>query len=91
MYRLRLEHPDSQVSEGHYRLVDCDPTTFALIASGQPQLADLTDQEIQDRGMAPGTWYFTAVWNPDAVCWVNDLTQEQAHAVYLTWSRPSYA
>lgn len=91
MYRLQLEQKNRAESSGHYQLTHCDLPTFVSIVTGQPVLAAIADQEIQDRGMDPGAWYYTAVWNPDAACWVNDLSEDQAVGVYDQYSRPNYA
>ena len=84
MYRLLLSS-DYQANVG-YQNRDLDETTFQRIASGEWVEGD---QEAQAR-LSIETVYYTAVWNPDTNCYVNDLAQDQIAAAYASYAREVY-
>lgn len=77
MYRLQTNFT------GEYQVRDLDQETFASIATGVLVRAD---QEAQARHSDQLTVY-TAVWNPDANEYVNNLAQEQVTAAFESWAR----
>ena len=84
MYRLLLS-TDSQPDIG-YQNRDLDLTTFERIATGAWVEGDA---EAQAR-LSIETVYYTAVWNPDSECFVNDLSQDQIAAAYASYAREVY-
>ena len=84
MFRLLLS-TDSQPDIG-YQNRDLDQATFERIASG---VRVEGDDEAQDR-ISIETVYYTAVWNPDSECFVNDLAQDQIAAAYASYAREIY-
>ena len=84
MYRLLLS-TDSQPSIG-YQNRDLDQATFQRIASGEWVIGD---DQAQAR-LSIETVYYTAVWNPDSECYVNDLSQDQIAAAYASYAREVY-
>ena len=84
MFRLLLS-TDSQPDIG-YQNRDLDLTTFELIATG---VRVEGDAEAQAR-LSIETVYYTAVWNPDSECFVNDLSQDQIAAAYASYAREVY-
>lgn len=84
MFRLLLS-TDSQPDIG-YQNKDLDQATFERIATG---VWVIGDAEAQDR-ISIETVYYTAVWNPDSECFVNDLSQDQIAAAYASYAREVY-
>ena len=84
MYRILLS-TDSQAAIG-YENRDLDLTTFESIGTG---VWVEGDAEAQAR-LSIETVYYTAVWNPDAECFVNDLSQDQIAAAYASYAREVY-
>jgi hypothetical protein len=84
MYRLLLSS-DAQPDIG-YQNRNLDQPTFERIASGDRVEADT---EAQDR-LSIETVYYTGVWNPDTMCFVNDLSQDQIAAAYASYAREVY-
>jgi len=88
MYRLELIYDQFPDEVGHYGVRELDEATFVSIATGTPVPADLEYERIYRN--RPGDAKFTRVWNPETNEWVNNLTEEQARAVYLPWWRSEY-
>jgi hypothetical protein len=84
MYRLLLSS-DCQANVG-YQNRDLDESTFQRIVTGEWVEGDA---EAQDR-LSIETVYYAGVWNPDAVCYVNDLSQDQIAAAYASYAREVY-
>jgi hypothetical protein len=84
MYRLLLS-TDSQPNIGHQNK-DLDSATFERIASGEWVEADAN---AQDR-LSIETVYYAGVWNPDAACYVNDLSQDQMADARASYAREVY-
>ena len=84
MYRILLS-TDSRADIG-YQNRDLDLTTFERIGTG---VWVEGDAEAQAR-LSIETVYYTAVWNPDAECFVNDLAQDQIAAAYASYAREVY-
>ena len=84
MYRILLS-TDSRADIG-YQNRDLDLTTFERIGTG---VWVEGDAEAQAR-LSIETVYYTAVWNPDAECFVNDLSKDQIAAAYASYAREVY-
>jgi hypothetical protein len=84
MYRLLLS-TDYQPNVG-YQNRNLDEATFERIASGEWVEGD---GEAQAR-LSIETVYYAGVWNPDAMCYVNDLAQDQIADAYASYAREVY-
>lgn len=88
MYRIELRYDEFPDEQFHYGVRELDETTFVSIACGNPVTADIEHERIYRN--RPGTAKYVAVWDPENSVWVNNLTIEQARAVYKPWWRQDY-
>jgi hypothetical protein len=88
MYRLELVYDLFPEEVGHYGVRELTEETFVSIATGTPVPADIEAERIYRN--RPGDAKYTKVWDPENNVWVNNLTEEQARAVYKPWWRADY-